>query len=396
MQENMLPSGLGYSEYTQNKQYQTQDINKIRPHALRRASSSLSMSSMRSLKSVKEQPELDPARMQADKSPGSRYSSSDPVFSFKEPIYEQIPHLVRTRHCSSNYPLSNRRPKVPDRPATLERTKIEPQPVKLGAQRLVQAVELDFVEQSIPPPDPIYKYSSSDENTAEPNFTKLRKKKPRNALRLERPKMESFNPLHTSERLDSRSSRTRKAVSSSETLHTLPTFNSSESSPNSPPPLSPRKGARDMSASLSPRKGAGDLDEVLMNLQAKTDCLDKLYRDLEEDTRTNTRDIGNLQENIVKVASAKDMHNSINRMGGQASSLMAELQSTQRNVVKCLSEAEQARRDFDVLKEKTEAILMLLQQGLSLGDMSGLSLSSRLIINPQTDEQNNQKRDRSM
>ena len=44
----------------------------------------------------------------------------------------------------------------------------------LGAQRLVQAVELDFVEQSIPPPDPIYKYSSSDENTAEPNFTKLR------------------------------------------------------------------------------------------------------------------------------------------------------------------------------------------------------------------------------
>ena len=49
-------------------------------------------------------------------------------------------------------------------------------------------------------------------------------------------------------------------------------------------------------------------------------------------------------------------------MGGQASSLMAELQSTQRNVVKCLSEAEQARRDFDVLKEKTEAILMLLQQ----------------------------------
>jgi len=75
---------------------------------------------------------------------------------------------------------------------------------------------------------------------------------------------------------------------------------------------------------------------------------------------------------------------------------MAELQSTQRNVVKCLSEAEQARRDFDVLKEKTEAILMLLQQGLSLGDMSGLSLSSRLIINPQTDEQNNQKRDRSM
>ena len=50
------------------------------------------------------------------------------------------------------------------------------------------------------------------------------------------------------------------------------------------------------------------------------------------------------------------------RIGGQASTLISELQTTQRNVVKCLSEAEQARRDFDLLKEKTEAILMILQQ----------------------------------
>ena len=50
------------------------------------------------------------------------------------------------------------------------------------------------------------------------------------------------------------------------------------------------------------------------------------------------------------------------RIGGQASTLISELQTTQRNVVKCLSEAEQARRDFDLLKEKTEAILMILHQ----------------------------------
>ena len=50
------------------------------------------------------------------------------------------------------------------------------------------------------------------------------------------------------------------------------------------------------------------------------------------------------------------------RVGGQTSSLITELQETQRNVVKCLSEAEQARRDYDDLKLRTETILHQLQQ----------------------------------
>ena len=46
----------------------------------------------------------------------------------------------------------------------------------------------------------------------------------------------------------------------------------------------------------------------------------------------------------------------------QAISLLSELKQTQRSVVKCLSEAEQAKKDYDELKHKTEMIMLQLQR----------------------------------
>ena len=46
----------------------------------------------------------------------------------------------------------------------------------------------------------------------------------------------------------------------------------------------------------------------------------------------------------------------------QAISLLSELKQTQRSVVKCLSEAEQAKKDYDELKHKTEMIMIQLQR----------------------------------
>jgi hypothetical protein len=38
------------------------------------------------------------------------------------------------------------------------------------------------------------------------------------------------------------------------------------------------------------------------------------FRDLEEETRTNSRDIGNLQESLVRVLTARDIKDKINRV----------------------------------------------------------------------------------
>jgi hypothetical protein len=46
----------------------------------------------------------------------------------------------------------------------------------------------------------------------------------------------------------------------------------------------------------------------------------------------------------------------------QAVSLLSELKQTQRSVVKCLSEAEQAKKEYDELKHKTQLIMMQLEQ----------------------------------
>jgi hypothetical protein len=46
----------------------------------------------------------------------------------------------------------------------------------------------------------------------------------------------------------------------------------------------------------------------------------------------------------------------------QAVSLLSELKQTQRSVVKCLSEAEQAKKEYDELKHKTLLIMMQLEQ----------------------------------
>ena len=42
--------------------------------------------------------------------------------------------------------------------------------------------------------------------------------------------------------------------------------------------------------------------------------------------------------------------------------MILEFRDTQRNVAKCLSEAEQAKKDYIMFKERTEAILFQLQQ----------------------------------
>ena len=52
----------------------------------------------------------------------------------------------------------------------------------------------------------------------------------------------------------------------------------------------------------------------------------------------------------------------LSRVSTQTSSMLSEFRDTQRNVAKCLSEAEQARKDYIMFKEKTEAILFQLQQ----------------------------------
>jgi hypothetical protein len=46
----------------------------------------------------------------------------------------------------------------------------------------------------------------------------------------------------------------------------------------------------------------------------------------------------------------------------QAVCLLSELKQTQRSVVKCLSEAEQAKKEYDELKHKTQLIMMQLEQ----------------------------------
>jgi hypothetical protein len=150
-----------------------------------------------------------------------------------------------------------------------------------------------------------------------------------------------------------------------------------------------------------------NFDHVIQNLEEKTNSLSKMYRDLEEDTRTNSRDIGNLQESLVKVASARDAHNTVNRLGGEANSLISELRQTQRTVVKCLSEAEQARKDYDELKKMTESILHQLQQcqlknpsgvgmpGLA-GGIPGMHMTSRLMTPGTSGSDDEEKDDRIM
>jgi len=265
-------------------------------------------------------------------------------------------------------------------------------------------------------PVPVYQYSSSDEGTTPPPPNRIRKRKPRNALKLERPTMDSFNPLQTSERID-RSLRNKKAISCSEdSLMTLPTHTLDRARVTIPPPVSPRKESLipDFNLDLDTKapsstlpspvlnnknttikdfvfgapaapaavKEGKDITLVLKNLEDKTNSLSKLYQDLEDDTRTNTRDIGNLQESLVKVATTRDIKLTLDRVGGETSALISELQVTQRNVMKCLSEAEQARRDYDELKLKTESILHQLQQCQLMGMGGGVNLSSRLSLSP--------------
>ncbi|XP_023347109.1 uncharacterized protein LOC111715931 [Eurytemora carolleeae] len=123
-----------------------------------------------------------------------------------------------------------------------------------------------------------------------------------------------------------------------------------------------------------------DLSTAFQNLQAQTDTLSRQFRDLETDVRTNSRDLGNLQESLVKVASDRDMKDIIKRVSTQTSSMLSEFRDTQRNVAKCLSEAEQARKDYIMFKEKTEAILFQLQQSLLMNGVNGLRISSRLSL----------------
>jgi len=359
--------------------------------------------------------DLSSVRNQATRSPSSRQSSSDPAFSFIHPKLAATdsslihhpkhpppppptkPKLdIRTRHASANYPASRKQEAYNKQ----QRSTIEPFPVRLKSSSSSLLTE---------EPVPVFRYSSSDEaNTPPPPLNRIRKRKPRNALKLERPSMDSFNPLQTSEKID-RTTRNKKTVScSDESLITLQTHRARIS----PPPVSPRKESlipdfnlpsptqsRNSSAikdfilgnGVVPLTGSQesggprDMSLALHKLEEKTNSLSKLYQDLEEDTRTNTRDIGNLQESIVKVATTRDIKLTLDRVGGETSTLIAELQATQRNVMKCLSEAEQARRDYDELKMKTESILHQLQQCQLLSECGGgvpVNLSSRISLSP--------------
>jgi hypothetical protein len=59
---------------------------------------------------------------------------------------------------------------------------------------------------------------------------------------------------------------------------------------------------------------------------------------LEEETRTNSRDIGNLQESLVRVLTARDIKDKINRVGNQVQywNLQESLVRVGSTVSRCL------------------------------------------------------------
>jgi hypothetical protein len=65
----------------------------------------------------------------------------------------------------------------------------------------------------------------------------------------------------------------------------------------------------------------------------------------------------------------------------QAVCLLSELKQTQRSVVKCLSEAEQAKKDYDELKQKTQKIMMQLQQVGGPRDVSVTNIDQPKVLN---------------
>ncbi|XP_023347105.1 uncharacterized protein LOC111715928 [Eurytemora carolleeae] len=202
-----------YKEYNENKQYQQykeykeyKGIDDAHLKTLPRVKRASSSQSIRS----KPAPPKVPTR--ATKPSSSSNSSPDlEIRSIPAPgphraTTGSVPGKApRTRHCSSILP------------AGVSRS---------GSSAIRRSSESMFSldPHSTAEPVPVYKYSSSDESLAEPISTKQRKKKPRNALRLGRTNMETFSPLHTSEKIDLRTKSRTSKDSSIDNLTTLPTL----------------------------------------------------------------------------------------------------------------------------------------------------------------------------